>query len=305
MPKISVIIPTYNREVLIVRAIRSVLNQTFSDFEIIVVDDGSTDNTKEVVQKIAEVDSRIIYIYEDNFGGPSRPRNLGIKNSRANFLTFLDSDDEMLPNKLEEQIKIFEKTKDINLGFVGCNAILDNGQNKKILPVGYRGDIFKNLLLGNFIHSCSNVLVKKEIIDNGNLFFDEKLSYLADWDMWLQISRAGYSFEYVDKPLFVYYEHSDSMSNLYNLVRKTKEREYVYNKYFANYKNNNISSNGLRHIGIEYCLAGEMKRGRKYFQKSLKVNLFDKKAIILLLISFLRKKNFNYILNFLFGNNNV
>jgi glycosyltransferase involved in cell wall biosynthesis len=103
-PKVSVIIPTYNRANLLPRAIKSVLNQTFQDFELIVVDDGSTDNTRKVVEEFQKGDSRVKYFYKEN-GGPGSARNFGLKNAKGNFVIFLDSDDMFLPYILEEEIE--------------------------------------------------------------------------------------------------------------------------------------------------------------------------------------------------------
>ncbi len=106
-PTVSVIIPTYNRANLVSRAIKSVLNQTYQDFEIIVVDDCSEDNTEEIVKSFN--DSRIRYIKHKKNKGGSAARNTGIKRARGKYIAFLDDDDEWLPSKLEKQIMLFEK----------------------------------------------------------------------------------------------------------------------------------------------------------------------------------------------------
>ena len=128
-PLVSVVIPTWNRAGLIVRAINSVLSQTYSNWELIIVDDGSTDNTDEVVKKFQENDTRIRFIkHEKNSGGNSVPKNIGIKNAAGEYIAFLDSDDEYLPEKMEKQINLFNKSEIKNLGFVGCNNFRINGE---------------------------------------------------------------------------------------------------------------------------------------------------------------------------------
>ena len=119
-PKVSIIIPTYNRAKLLSRAIKSVLDQTFKDFELIIVDDGSTDNTKGVVEEFQKKDSRIKYIWQENSGAPAKPKNTGIRQARGEYVAFLDDDDEWFPKKLEKQIELFED----NIGFVGCNILI-------------------------------------------------------------------------------------------------------------------------------------------------------------------------------------
>ena len=118
LPKVSVVIPTHDRAHLVGRAIRSVLAQTFQDFEIIVVDDCSVDNTKEVVQSLA--DSRIRYLRHEINRGGSAARNTGIGAARGEWIAFLDSDDEWLPKKLEKQLEMGYTTDLSNVGAVIC-----------------------------------------------------------------------------------------------------------------------------------------------------------------------------------------
>src|SRR4030042_5052103 len=107
MPTVSIIIPTYNRAHLVMRAINSVLDQSFQDFEIIIVDDASRDNTEKMVSGIR--DKRIFYIRHEKNRGGSAARNTGIKQARGEYIAFLDSDDEWLPEKLEKQLKVLEQ----------------------------------------------------------------------------------------------------------------------------------------------------------------------------------------------------
>ena len=111
MPVFSVVIPTYNRADKVCRALKSVLNQSFVDFEILVMDDGSTDNTCEVVKGFT--DPRIKYEWAENFGGPAAPRNRGLRLAQGKYVAFLDSDDWWMPNKLEESLVILEQGFDL------------------------------------------------------------------------------------------------------------------------------------------------------------------------------------------------
>ena len=108
-PTVSIIIPTYNRAHLIGRAIQSVLNQTYQNFEIIVVDDGSTDNTEEMIKEFQKHDKRIKYIRHEKNRGGAAARNTGIKVARGEYIAFQDSDDEWLPEKLEKQMDVFQR----------------------------------------------------------------------------------------------------------------------------------------------------------------------------------------------------
>ncbi|TAK34595.1 MAG: glycosyltransferase family 2 protein, partial [Saprospiraceae bacterium] len=120
-PAVSVIIPTYNRAKTIERAIDSVLNQTFSDLELIVVDDCSTDFTVDVIKQYT--DERLIYIRHENNRGEGGARNTGIRNSRAKYIAFLDSDDEWFPNKLEKQMPVIQES-DSKVGIVYSHYIM-------------------------------------------------------------------------------------------------------------------------------------------------------------------------------------
>jgi glycosyltransferase involved in cell wall biosynthesis len=131
-PTVSVIIPTYNRAHLIGRAIQSVLKQTYQDFEVIVVDDGSIDNTEEVVKKIQE--NRVYYYKHDKNKGGSAARNTGISLAKGEYIAFQDSDDEWLPEKLEKQIGVFNnQTKNVGVVYTGFYRIEGNNKTYTII----------------------------------------------------------------------------------------------------------------------------------------------------------------------------
>ena len=114
-PLVSIIIPTYNRAEYLKRALKSVFSQTFKDFEVLVMDDGSTDNTLEIVESFKE--ERIKYEWAENFGGPAAPRNRGLRFARGEYIAFLDSDDEWITDKIEKQFILLKKSKLIFLNF--------------------------------------------------------------------------------------------------------------------------------------------------------------------------------------------
>jgi glycosyltransferase involved in cell wall biosynthesis len=298
-PKVTVIIPTYNRAHLIKRAIKSVLNQTFQDFEIIVVDDGSTDNTEEVVKSFNDL--RIKYIKHQKNLGASAARNTGIKNSKGEYIAFLDSDDEWLSEKLERQIKIFEETKDKRLGFVYCGAIfIDEKKNKEIkrLLPKKRGDVYKDMLFDSITYGGSHNLIKKEVFDKCDLF-DEKEVFKKggqeDYEMWLRIAKK-YNFDFTKEYLVKYYIRPiGRISTMANLQDKAKVRECIVGKFIEEYKKHPlILSNKLRRIGTLYCLGGNVKRGRRLFLRSIKYNFLNIRSHICLLISFFGHSFYNF-----------
>ena len=208
---VSVIIPTYNRKHTLKRAIQSVYMQSLLPYEVIVVDDGSNDGTKEwVKQKYPNVK----YIYQKN-SGVSSARNRGIKIARGDWIALLDSDDEWLPNKLNEQTNKIKSNLDVKI--LHSNEIwIRNGvrvnQMKKHKKSG--GYIFEKCLDICRI-SPSSVLLKKEILNDIGTF-DESLKVCEDYDLWLRIT-SKYSVCFLDIPLIKKYGgHSDQLSKAHN-----------------------------------------------------------------------------------------
>ena len=189
-PTVSVIVPTYNRADLVGRAIESVLEQTYKDFELIVVDDDSKDNTREIIHEFN--DPRIRYICHDKNKGGSAARNTGIDLAKGKYIALLDSDDEWIKEKLGKQVtKLRERS---NVGLVSTGAVHFSGDNNgKVLRKDiqqYRGEIFEELLMkGNVVSGGgSSALIKAECFENvGN--FDERLKSSQDYDMWIRIAK--------------------------------------------------------------------------------------------------------------------
>ena len=216
--RITVIIPSYNREDRIAVAVKSLFAQTDLPYEIIVVDDGSTDNTKCVIEALqAQAPTKLSYHLKEN-GGPSSARNYGIRKCSTQFIAFLDSDDEWISDKLRLQLELFKESPyRANLGVVYCDFELIDGLGNRLLSScssfidpSLRGNIFVPLLDCNKVtSSCSGVLVKKECFDKVGLF-DEKLGAAEDWDMWLRIAEA-YDFDFVDKVLVKIRRHTGNM----------------------------------------------------------------------------------------------
>jgi glycosyltransferase involved in cell wall biosynthesis len=202
----SVVIPTYNRADLIGRAIRSVLAQTYTNFEIIIVDDGSTDNTQEVVQKFG--DSRIKYVPHDINRGLNNSRNTGIKNSTGEYVAFLDSDDEWLPKKLEKQLEAFAKGgAEVGACYTWLNSINEDTKKELIVSPLFEGYIFEDLLYSQFANP-SSMVVRRSCFDVVGVFdTDESFRACEDWDLWLRLSRE-YKFAVVPEVLTIWWNHS-------------------------------------------------------------------------------------------------
>jgi len=239
---VSIIIPTYNRGKYIREAIQSVLNQTYQNFEIIVSDDGSTDNTKEVVESFN--DRRIKYFWNKNSGLPAVARNIGIKKSSGKYIAFLDSDDLWLAKKLEKQINEFEKNE--NIGLVCSHRIYFDEKKEwiKKININDKDFTFKSLFIRNKV-TCSTVIVKRSIFDNIGLFNEcTKLQAGEDYEMWLRIANS-YRIKYIQEPLVKYRHHS-------NVIRKNfVERVNMLLAIYESLLDSNIISNNLYELITE------------------------------------------------------
>lgn len=216
---ISAIIPTYNNALFIAEAIRSVQAQTYPVQEIIVVDDGSTDTTETMIRTlISQSLIPIRYIKKEN-GGPNSARNTGLRKSLGTFVAFLDADDRWEPEKLMQQVKLFEEDTEGTLGLVYGNykIIGTDGKDLPSIPTvplhqEAQGYAFGTLLSGNVIlGSASNVLIRKSVFNTVGIF-DEKLRVGEDWDMWLRIA-AQFRLRYVDHILVAIRRHAHNQTN--------------------------------------------------------------------------------------------
>jgi len=189
------VLPTYNRAYILKRAVDSILNQTFKDFELIIVDDGSTDNTKALIDSFS--DSRIKYVKHDKNKGLAASRNTGIISAQGAFIANQDSDDIWFSEKLEKELAVFESApSDIGIVYSRLKKHFNDNRvefypHDKQSPK--EGNLHKTLLKRNFI-TMQCALIKKECFKDE--MFDESLPALQDWDLWIRISKK-WKFKYV------------------------------------------------------------------------------------------------------------
>ena len=279
--KVSVIIPTFNRAELLPRAIKSVLDQKFQDFELIIVDDGSSDNTAEVVKDLQKKDERISFFSQDNQGSAGA-RNFGIKNSKGEFIAFLDSDDEWLPQKLERQIEYLHRNREIKL--VGCGSYDINSktyEKRKFIPKT-KTDSFKNGLIVFEIHSASSVILRKDVLKKMELF-DKKLRISEDRDLWLRILENGDEIGFVKEPLFNYYIHDSNIGSRDNYLKKIDCFKYLAEKHQDRFPL--VASRLLRNVGTFYVLNDEKMKAISSFGKAIKKAPFVFRNYINLLLA--------------------
>ncbi|QLE57204.1 glycosyltransferase [Nostoc sp. TCL26-01] len=216
LPLISVIIPAYNCEKTIKATINSVLQQTFVNFELIVINDGSQDSTVDVIAKIQ--DPRLKVFSFENAGG-NVSRNRGLNLAVGNFISFLDADDIWTSDKLESQLTALKKNPEAKVAYSWTNYIDEDGN---FLVAGthttVNGNVYADLLVNNFLENGSNPLISREaLIELGG--FDESLKAAQDWDMWLRLA-AHNSFVAVPVVQILYRVSGNSLSS--NLVRQEK-----------------------------------------------------------------------------------
>lgn len=288
-PKVSVIIPTYNRAHLISRAIQSVLDQTYQDFEIIIVDDGSRDKTEQIVKNFN--DNRLRFIRHNKNKGASAARNTGIKAAKGEYISFQDSDDEWFPDKLELQITAFNNVS-AEVGIVYSGFYRIEGDNKVYIPtsisVKKEGNIHNELLRRNFIGTPA-VLVKKECFENVK-YFDEKMPALEDWELWIELSKY-YQFKYINKPLLNSYSTPNSVNtNQKNLL---EAREMILANHSNDFnQNKEILSGYYFDIAVEICSNGDFINGRNYLIKAIKANYCNFSAALHLFFSLFGQKSY-------------
>lgn len=262
MPTVSVIIPAYNRAHLVMRAINSVLNQTFQDFEIIIVDDASRDNTEELVRGIH--DKRIFYIQHEKNRGGSAARNTGIKQARGEYIAFLDSDDEWLPEKLEKQLKVFEQSTN-SVGLVYTGIIKESKQRRSVHQS--RENTAQAILAENYVGTTSTPLIKKECFLKTGLF-DETLPSAQDWDMWIRIGQY-YEFDFVTEQLVKYYLQDDSITR--NREAKIEAYRIISKKYKNSIKNlpKRVKAEHYFYLGKMFWWRRKLAQCCRYFIKSI------------------------------------
>jgi len=225
-PKVSVIIPAYNAMRFLPEALDSVLNQTFTDFEVLIINDGSTDSIVEWASTIQ--DSRVSLISQSN-KGLSGARNTGINKSTGTYLAFLDADDVWEPTKLEKQVQAFESSPE--LGVVDTFAAMVDEKNNHLYVAGYRypeGNVLRKAIEESVVMCGSSPMVHRKCFETAGLF-DESLRAAEDWNMWARIA-LHYPFKAIEEPLTRYRQHPSSMSKDWNLINSemTKAIDKVF-----------------------------------------------------------------------------
>ncbi len=297
-PEVSIIVRTYNRVDLLRRAISSTLAQTYANFEIVVVDDGSDDGTGEMVAAIA--DRRVRYVRTDHCGSAAAAANVGLLASQGQFIAFLDDDDEWLPDKLKVQMSVFGNAGE-QTGVVYSGAWLaegNNGARSYWPPARFKntaGHIHKALFSQSNFIPCVTVVVRKMCFDHVG-GFDESLPAAEDYDMWIRISR-DYRFAYVPEALAIHHVTAGCMTSDHR--RYVAARQLLLRKYdteFMAYGRKKSADFYCRMGGLLF-IAGDSLEGRQYMLSAIKRYPLDYHNTLSLLVSFLGENVYRKIRN--------
>jgi len=225
MPKVSVQIPCYNSERYLSKTIESVLGQTFGDFEIVIINDGSSDTTENIAKNYR--DTRIKYIYQNN-RGLAAARNRALSESTGEYIAFLDHDDLWLPEKLEKQIGALEANKDTAIAYSNFYRIFPDGKKTiRFRADQPEGDVFERFLY-SYPLGLLTAVVRRSALDGLSARFDENLKIFEDYDIFMRILQS-HKAAYLHEPLAVYRIH-DSRSTIRFADQYADEYKYVIDK---------------------------------------------------------------------------
>lgn len=283
-PSVSVVLPTHNRARTLRRAIDSVLDQTYSDLEVIVVDDASEDHTKQVVEGIP--DPRVRYLHHEINRGAPAARNTGIYSARGTYVAFQDSDDAWQPDKLTKQMAVVGLADHAD-EVVYCGMLRQEGGVDRYIPdraVAQRdGDILRPLLFSNFV-GTPTLLVPCSLLRNiGG--FDETLGRFQDWDLAIRLAEIA-RFRLVDEPLVVAHDtpgniSSDIAAAAAAMRTLLKNHRGLYEQYPR------AKAHILAGAGHLECLSGDLAGARGHFCQALRITPLAPKVWAGLLLSFL------------------
>jgi len=232
MAIVSIIIAAYNAEKYISETINSVLSQTYPNIECIVVNDGSTDGTREIVNNFG---TRIKYVYQDN-AERAAARNNGVAHATGKYINYIDADDLITSDKIADQVTYLEQNPEYDLVYSKAKYFKDNGNRSyySVPRITPQGDILDKLMYGNFIN-LGSPLIRKEAVDRVGGFDATRHDIILneDWDFWLRLAISGSRFGFIDKYQLLYrvHESNTSKARLRGIESKLKVIDKIINQY--------------------------------------------------------------------------
>jgi glycosyltransferase involved in cell wall biosynthesis len=284
MDTVSVIVPTYDRDDLIIRAVNSVLAQSYRPLEVIVVDDHSPTPVREILENSeVELDLVSIHRHNNNKGG-NAARNTGIEQASGEYLAFLDDDDEWAKTKIQKQIQRFHKT-DAGIIYTGVSQV-NNGSIAAIKTPNITGSVTANLLDGNFIGTFSTILMRQDLVDVVG-YPDEDLPSWHDWDYYLRLSEET-TFGAVAEPLV--YRHSDGQKQLSH--NHSTKRDITVPRFLDEHRQRaerydlrqEFEATVTAELGWSAAINNEFKEARRHYFRSVRKDP-SKKTLFFLAIT--------------------
>jgi glycosyltransferase involved in cell wall biosynthesis len=228
-PTFSIVIPTYNRAKELKNCLAALKIQTFSDFEVLICDDGSTDETAEVINRFVGEGLKIRHFYNENWGGPARPRNIGIREAKADWICFLDSDDIWYPKKLEYCAQFLDGN-DLIYHDLYLYDGRQHGRRVRSRQLPLRS--FEDLMINGNAIATSSVCVRKQVLVAAGSFSEEKeLIALEDFDLWLRLARRNIKFRHLNVPLGSYWIEGEVHKITEKSLKQVKRIEALYARH--------------------------------------------------------------------------
>lgn len=281
-PLFSIIIPTFNRAHLLARCLDSLVAQTFKDFEVIVCDDGSTDNTAEIIEAFSHL-LDLKYFWAPNWGGPARPRNIGIQHARADWICFLDSDDWWYSNKLE----VASKNLSHDVIYHDLDVYNTNGKINTIRCRQLKEQAFMGLLsIQNALPNSSVITRKELLVKIGGISEDRNLIAIEDYDTWLRLALSTNRFLHLEQVLGAYWISGES-NNISAGPQSIAREINLFKKYIVNIPANEqrqASQSRYFHIARNAHRSRFFKQAAACYLHALNgpINLFSIKTVLLL-----------------------
>ena len=294
--KISIILPTFNRSSILKKTIKNIQNQTFEDYELIIINDASNDETVSVVNQFIAEDNRIKLINNKENLGCARSRKLGLNASAGKMIVLIDDDDHWDNNKLKKQYNsIISNDSDM----VISDYYIDNHKSKIYKKMDVFSDNFKSEILkrpGPFFQS---IMIKKNIIDKVHTPFNPQSVPSEDWNFFIELSKLNPSISYINEPLFTWNIHNNNQS--LNFTKEATALEYIINKHYSYIKKeqgNKIIANHYRSIARIYEHTSHNNNIRKYYIKAFKTHPLSIKNIFYFILMMLGYKYSKIIINY-------
>ncbi len=298
IPLFSIAATTYNHSGLVKKTLESVLKQTINDFEIIIVDDGSTDGTKEEILSVK--DERINYVYQKPSGLPASARNRSIERCRGKYIALLDGDDTWLPEKLKKVLEVFKECPETD---IVCHDYKITGKDiktvRRVCLGPYSEDMYEKLLFDNKCLAISTTVLKREIFFKHGFWFDEnkKLFSVEDYDFWLRLAESEkFKFYYLPEVLAQYIV-SEKGNTLNNIEKNAENTLYLFDKNIRRHNFNSSREKALikkrrssimRNAGLSFNYKAEYAKSISWFIKAIKAYPFNKNSYIGLALSLFR-----------------